>query len=101
MKRIKFTARTEFEKFGRKHPDNPVFEEGSEHTMRNDQADRWLKRKAAELVEDFGSDEIEGVDPLLVDEVERTIENRSAEALEAMADTVAAARQGLLNAIGD
>lgn len=57
MKVIRFTRDVVFEKYGRNHADNPKFAKESEHTMRNDQAQRWLTRGAAELVEDLGGEE--------------------------------------------
>lgn len=83
MKRIRFTVRTEFEKFGRKHADNPVFEQGSEHTMRDDQADRWLKRGVAVLWTGV-PDEVAAADPLRSNEVDVDLsEGDPAEADEA------------------
>lgn len=57
MKKIRFTRNAELERFGRNHPDNPRFEKESVHTLRNDQANRWLERGAAELIEDFGTED--------------------------------------------
>lgn len=99
MKRIKFIERAVFQQFGPDHPDNPVFEEGSEHTLRNDQADRWLKREKAELVEDFGPDELESADPEQVAVIEQAIEVRDGAQFKNLADELARSRNELNNAL--
>ena len=100
MKRIKFDEDTVFEQFGVDHPDNPRFDADSEHTIRNDQADRWLKREKAVLVEDFGPYELETADQEQVSIIEHAIEVRDGAQFESLADDLARSRNELLNAIG-
>lgn len=100
MKRIKFVEDTVFEQYGVDHPDNPKFEAESEHTLRNDQADRWLKRERAVLVEDLGPDELETADAEQVAVIEAAIEVRDGAQFESLADDLARSRNDLLNAIG-
>lgn len=99
MKRIRFIKRTVFETLGPGHPDNPVFEEGAEETLRNDQADRWLKRQRAELVEDLGPDELEAADQEQVAVIEQAIEERDGAQFEGLADLLAKSRNELTNAL--
>lgn len=84
MKKIKFTRRTVFETHGPNHPDNPIFEVDQEETLSNDQAERWLKRSRAVLIEDLGSDVdpvLAGADPAKVDELRDAV-NREHDAEE-------------------
>lgn len=100
MKRIRFTQRAVFEINGPNHPDNPVFELESEHTLRNDQADRWLNRKKAELVEDLGPDVLETANAEVVQEITQAIEVRDGAQFESLADELARSRNELNNALG-
>ncbi len=97
MKKIKFVERTVFNQYGVDHPDNPVFEADSEHTLRNDQADRWLKRERAVLIEDLGPDELETADPEQVAVIEQAIEVRDGAQFESLADMLARSRNELTN----
>lgn len=99
MKKIKFVERAVFQQFGPDHPDNPVFEAESEHTLRNDQADRWLKREKAVLVEDLGPDELETADAEQVAVIEQAIEVRDGAQFESLAAMLARSRNELNDAV--
>lgn len=96
MKRIKFLSNEDWDT-GR--PDATTYEAGKEYTLRNDLADRWLRRKKAELVEDLGPDVIPGADPEKVAEIQRVVEQRNAAEVDALADEVADAREALKAAL--
>lgn len=92
MKRIKFYERTIFETHGPNHPENPVFEKDAIEEMRDDQAERWLKRKKAELVADLGPDDdtpvVAGIPKAKVQELREQIQQRDEKQTGVMADTL-------------
>lgn len=99
MKRIKFTLDTVFETFGAGHPENPHWAADEIADMRDDQAQRWLKRKRAELVEDLGPDEIPGADVAQVDEIKAEVERRFGASLGDALDDLDAATDLLKTAL--
>lgn len=48
--KIRFIRDALFRVRGYSHPDNPVFKSGTVHELRQDSAQRWLKRGVAEQV---------------------------------------------------
>lgn len=48
--RIRFLRREVYVTVAPGHPDNPIFEAGSEHNLRPDLAERWIRRGAAVAV---------------------------------------------------
>lgn len=107
MKRIKFLERAVFNQFGVDHPDNPVFEADQVEDMRDDQAERWLKRGKAELVEDLGPDElvIDGVPSQVIadvrEQVEQRVEQEQRDENEEAAEQLGNATDALRKAIDD
>lgn len=103
MKRIKFLVFTIFETHGADNPENPRFDVDQVEDMRDDQAQRWLKRKRAELIEDLGPDvdpAIAGADPEKVQELRDAIARERAAEDEALADDLDDAADNLKAALG-
>lgn len=99
MKRIKFTERAVFEQFGPGHPDNPVFESGGVYTLLNEQAERWLRRAAAELIEELGADTFDGADPARIAQLRAEVERRFEVQIAAMTKDLADGRDQLAKSI--
>jgi formylmethanofuran dehydrogenase subunit A len=90
--RIKFTEHTIFETEGPGR--GPVFEVGRYYTMREDQAQKWIKREVAEFVEEVP--DVEYLDP-----TEAQLElSRIQQALPALVSGLSQARGALNAAIG-
>lgn len=102
MKTIKFLEDCELESFGRGHPDNQKYAEGETQTLRNDQADRWLNRKKADLIEDLGPDELEvaGVPKEVITEIKDELGRRNEADLDDLASQMADSRKALDAALG-
>lgn len=101
MKTIKFIEDCELQSFGIEHPDNPRFTKDQVETLRNDQADRWLNRNVAELIEDLGPDELATADQDQVAQIEQAIEVRDGAEFASLADKLAESREALKTALGE
>lgn len=56
--KIRFTNDAVYRVHGYMHPDNPVFKTGTVHVLRQDEAQRWLKRGVAEYFEETKKPEV-------------------------------------------
>lgn len=98
MRKILCFLRTEqFESEGRGK--GPIFEEGQRYEFDGDFADRWLRRGAAELVEEI-PEVLDSADADQVAEIQAALEQRLDRSLQLMADDLLAARLPLQGALG-